>query len=89
MEYDMIKIGKIRKIDYDKGIGEIVTSDSNYFFTIDDISYNGTLFKGDNVKFRAENVQGVNKAYFVNKINHDFKLESIPIIKGKKLKRGE
>ena len=75
MDYDRIALGKIRKIDYDKGVGEIVTKDKSCFFTINEINNSSdNLQPGDVVRFRAELVQERNKAYFVSKVEENYEL---------------
>ena len=91
MSYNRIIVGKIRTIDYTLGVGEIVTPDGNYMFTIDDISTEEELQVGDMVKFRAENIHDIQKAYFVNKINKEYKINRYNDSETKKqlLKRNE
>ena len=84
MSYNQVLFGKIKNIDYEKGIGEIVTSDSNYMFTTDCISTDEILNIGDFVKFRAEAIHNTNKAYFVKKIDLNKNLNDYRILKSKK-----
>lgn len=75
MDYDRIALGKVRKIDYDKGVGEIVTKDNTFFFTINEIiNDNNSIQPGDIVKFRAEQVQDRSKAYFISKVAENYQL---------------
>ena len=67
MEYNQIQIGKVRDIDYKKGVGEIVTEHNNFLFTIEDITSTEKLSVGDVVRFRAEIVHDVPRAHFVKK----------------------
>ena len=77
MDYDRIALGKVRKIDYDKGVGEIVTKDNSFFFTINEIlNSSDNLQPGDVVKFRAELVQDKSKAYFVSKVDENYELNN-------------
>lgn len=69
MHYNKIMIGKIRKIDYKSGTGEILTVDNEFMFLTKDIKGNEELQTGDVVKFRGENINGINRAFFVKKEN--------------------
>ena len=70
-----IKFGKINKYDKFKGVGEIVSLDNIYFFTINNLM-DHNINNGDLVKFRAEKINEKNMAFFVNKINENYKLKS-------------
>ena len=65
MEYNNIQIGKIRNIDYSKGVAEIVTSNQKYLFILED----NNLQEGDIVKFRAEIINDTPKAFFAKKVD--------------------
>ena len=58
------KIGKV--IDYDGYSGNIINSDSSYFFTETDVI--GNVQNGDYVKFKDEQRKD-KRAFFVEKIN--------------------
>ena len=74
MDYnDISKIGKIKDIDKDFGVGEIVAANDIYMFTIDDL--NDEIKNGDIVKFRSEVVNGKNRAFFINKIDYNYKMK--------------
>ena len=75
MEYNKINVGKIRSFDEETGVGEIVTSSTTYMFTQDDMRTPG-LEEGDYVKFRAELINNINKAFFVTKITPEYELHS-------------
>ena len=63
------EIGKVRKINHEEGVGEIVSQSGNYMFLLNDIGFNTlNLKEGDTVKFRAEKIQDYNRAFFVDKI---------------------
>ena len=66
------KIGKIKSINNEFGVGEIVDTETIYLFTINDIKEDINV--GDLVKFRAENINNENKAFFINKIDENYKL---------------
>ena len=72
MDYNVITIGKIREIDYSKGVGEIVTVDKIYQFTVNDSSSFNDLKKGDLVRFRGEKVNNIDKAFFVDVVGPDY-----------------
>ena len=72
MDYNVITIGKIREIDYSKGVGKIVSVDKIYQFTVNDSSVFNDLKVGDLVRFRSEQVNNVNKAFFVNKVDREY-----------------
>ena len=83
MAYNETVIGKIRSIDYNKGVGEIVSSNNTFMFTIDDLSTNDKYNEGDLVKFRAELVQDTPKAYFINKITPEEIKDNYNILRSK------
>jgi hypothetical protein len=91
MSYNKIYLGKIRTIDYMLGVGEVVTSDGDFMFTIDDISTKEELHPGDLVKFRGEKIHDIQKAYFVSKINKGYKINRFNDTEQKKqlLKRND
>ncbi len=62
MEYE---IGKV--IEYDGIKGTLVTLNTKYMFLSDDV--NEEINVGDLVKFRGEEVQDINRAYFVKKLH--------------------
>ncbi len=73
------KIGKIYSFNKTTGVGQIVTDEKIYMFTIDDLLVPiEELNDGDIVKFKGEKVYDkVDKAFFIkklkidsNKINH-------------------
>ena len=66
MDYNPIKIGKIRNIDYNSGVGEVVTNKDKYLFRITSEVPND-LTPNDYVLFRAEQVQNQNIAFFIKK----------------------
>lgn len=69
METSKKSIGKILKIDYDLGYGEIITDDGDIcMFTTNNISCNDKINKGELVKFRKESRQDYTIAFFVNKV---------------------
>ena len=78
MEYNRSHIGKVRHFNENTGVGEIVTSNGVYMFTLDDIKTPG-LKDNDLVKFRAELIHSTKKAYFVTKIQPSYKLEELHI----------
>ena len=61
-----IKIGKVKDYNKFSGVGEIVTIDDTYIFTLDNL-VDCNIDNGDIVKFRAEKVNDKNIAFFVNK----------------------
>ena len=69
MEQDKNTIGRIREYDEKSGIGEIISLQNSYMFLIDDLCYNDAS-KGDLVKFRAEKVNDINKAFFIRKFEN-------------------
>ena len=84
MSYNnQVLIGKIRSINYSSGVGEIVTTNNSYMFTVDCISSPDKLLEGDIVKFRAESVHSVNKAYFIDKVDLNKSLEDYQVLKSK------
>lgn len=75
MDYDNInKIGKIKTIDKEYGVGEIVAIDDLYLFTVNDIKED--LNVGDIVKFRGEEVNEEKRAFFVDKIDETFEIKN-------------
>ena len=58
------KIGKVK--EYDGFFGEIVTEDTLYYFTKDDIE--DTIEENDVVKFQGKTEEAFPQAYFVKKI---------------------
>ena len=70
MDYNIIKIGKIRNINYTTGVGEIVTSKDKYLFRIT-ADMPKDLESNDYVIFRAEQVHNQNIAFFVKKYTED------------------
>mgnify|MGYP003297168148 CR=1 FL=1 len=81
------KIGKVVK--FDKLSGEIIDSNDKYLFLHSDII--GDIKIGDIVIFKAEVVQGENRAYFVesydkkiNNMNKNNKIYTIKNIIGNK-----
>ncbi len=66
MEYNKILFGKIRTIDNELGIGEIITPEDSFRFLLEDKMTD--LEAGDIVSFRAEQIDGKNRAFFINKI---------------------
>lgn len=61
-----IKVGKVKK--YDGHLGEIVTQDSKYYFTTNDICGNSNLLPNDLVLFKSKTEEDFPQAYFVKKI---------------------
>ena len=78
MNLDEIKIGKIKNMDKQNGVGEIVTIDDIYTFTIDNLK-DKNVENGDLVKFRGEKINDKNMAFFVNKIDETYELKHNPI----------
>ena len=68
MEQNKATIGKVKEYDNQKGVGKIVSMYNSYMFLCDDLCDND-INKGDLVKFRAENINGQNKAFFIKKYN--------------------
>lgn len=66
MENNKIKFGKIYEYDIKSGIGKIITKNEIYLFTDND-TLETNLKQGDFVKFRAEKVLDIDRAYFVKK----------------------
>ncbi len=60
------KVGKILK--YDGYLGEIVTSDNDYYFTKNDILDNCDLSKDDLVVFDSKSEDTFPQAYYVKKL---------------------
>lgn len=60
----LYKIGRVK--DYNGIKGNIITKDDNYFFL--DVDTNNDINIGDLVRFRPENVQNENRAFFVKKL---------------------
>ena len=85
MEFDRIKIGKVRYYDVLNGIGEIVDTNYSYLFTIDSLE-NKKVENGDLVKFRAEIVNDTKRAFFIEKIDNNYELKD-RLIKGKLLNK--
>lgn len=76
MGYNRPLIGKIRTYDNNTGLGEIVSSNGVFMFTFNDLKYSD-IKPGDVVKFRAERVHDVNRAFFVNRIQLGYDLRPI------------
>ena len=70
MDYNTIQIGKIRNIDYNSGVGEVVGRENTFIFKITDDTPTD-LQTNDFVIFRAEQVQNQNVAFFVKKYNEE------------------
>ena len=70
MDYNSIQIGKIRNIDYNSGVGEVVSSEDSFIFRITDDTPND-LKTNDYVIFRAEQVQNQNIAFFIKKYTEE------------------
>ena len=68
MYYNKNMIGKIIKMDFSTNVGEILTPSEKFIFTFDETD---KLAVGDIVKFRAEKVQDISKAFFVSKLNNN------------------
>lgn len=66
-------IGKIRT--YDNYTGEIISQDGVFIFLNENISGTKELTINDVVMFRGEEIQGTKKAFFVQKLNPEKKLE--------------
>ncbi len=60
-------IGKI--YSYKNELGKILTTDDEYIFNVNDLE-NNTIKEGDIVQFRPEEVNGLNRAFFISKINN-------------------
>lgn len=67
------KIGRVKEINKELGVGKIIDIDNIYLFTINDIKEDINV--GDIVKFRGENVKNTKKAFFVNKITEDYEIK--------------
>ena len=67
MEYE---IGKV--VEYDGIKGTLVTLNTKYMFLSDDV--NEEINVGDLVKFRGEEVQDTNRAYFVKMLHYNTEL---------------
>lgn len=72
MDYNRLQIGKIRYVNYDKYYGEIITPNNKFIFLLGEEEKN-KYAPGDIVQFRAEQVKGTNRAYFVAKLENDNK----------------
>ena len=82
MDYNNVnKIGKIKELNKEFGIGKIVSTDDIYLFTINDIKENLNI--GDLVRFRGEEVNEEKRAFFITKVNNDYILNNNNIIKSK------
>lgn len=62
------KTGKVYKIEKENGVGYVVDGEEKYLFTSED-QYTDfdNLEKSDEVRFRAEKVEDINRAFFVKK----------------------
>ena len=62
------KTGKVYVINQDEGVGYVIDGEKKYLFTITDsyTSFN-ELKKDDIVRFRAEQVNDIDRAFFVKK----------------------
>ena len=62
------KTGKVYVINQDEGAGYVIDGEKKYLFTITDsyTSFN-ELKKDDIVRFRAEQVNDIDRAFFVKK----------------------
>ena len=62
------KTGKVYDIKKDEGVGYVVDGEKEYLFTANDIHSDfDNLEKEDIVRFRAEIIDDVNRAFFVKK----------------------
>ena len=75
------KIGRVKELNKGFGVGKIVAVDDTYLFTIND--FKEEINVGDIVKFRGEQVNKENRAYFVSKIDKNYEINN-NIIKSKK-----
>lgn len=63
------KTGKILLIKKEEGIGYVVDGEKEYLFTLNDTNTDFTnLEKEDLVRFRAELVNNIDRAFFVKKV---------------------
>ena len=76
MGYNRPNIGKIRNYDNNTGLGEIVSSNGVFMFTLGDLKYQDVNI-GDLVKFRAERIHNANRAFFINKIQLGYELKPV------------
>ena len=70
MDYNCLQIGKIRYINRDNYYGEIVTSNKKFLFLLGEDEIN-KYAPGDVVQFRAEQIKGYNRAFFVAKLDNE------------------
>ena len=63
------KTGKILLIKKEEGIGYVVDGEKEYLFTLNDTNTDfNNLEKEDLVRFRAELVNNIDRAFFVKKV---------------------
>ncbi len=70
MDYNRLQIGKIRYINYDNYYGEIVTANKKFLFLLGEDELT-KYSAGDVVQFRAEQIKGYNRAFFVAKLDNE------------------
>ena len=70
MDYNCLQIGKIRYINKESYYGEIVTANKKFLFLLSEDEINNYT-AGDIVQFRAEQVKGFNRAFFVSKLENE------------------
>ena len=71
------KTGKILLIKKEEGIGYVVDGEKEYLFTLNDTNTDFTnLEKEDLVRFRAELVNDIDRAFFVKKLINNEKNQS-------------
>lgn len=83
MDYDQIQVGKITKYNDFTQIGEIVSKMGSFFFVKSDLAYEDDeeLQINDIVQFRGEQVQDVNRAFFVKKFKQPKEYDNISYMK--------
>lgn len=65
-ENSPIKYGKV--CNFDGLIGEIITEDNTYYFTIDNILENQTINNNDLVRFNSKGEEIFPQAYYISKV---------------------
>lgn len=82
MDSSKYNIGKIKS--YDNFVGEIVAKDGTYIFTSYEV-LEEPINPNDMVIFRGEQIQNINKAFFIKRINPEKDLKSSDYKKTKKI----
>ena len=73
---DEYRTGQICNYKRDEGIGYIMCDNYKFLFTKNDCEEFNNLNDGDMVRFRAEQVNDVYRAFFVKKNSHILKMEN-------------